>query len=151
MSSNGNVLTNGKAARKRRRRLILGSILVLVLIGGGYGVYAALRPNHVIDPSKLAMVEKGDLAKVVVATGKIQPRSKVEVKSKSSGMVKQLLVDYDDRVKQGQTLVELDKVQLQAVYARRRRICRRRRPRGIRRPPSWNGTRWTRRVRMCRS
>jgi HlyD family secretion protein len=115
MSSNGNVLTNGKAARKRRRRLILGSILVLVLIGGGYGVYAALRPNHVIDPSKLAMVEKGDLAKVVVATGKIQPRSKVEVKSKSSGMVKQLLVDYDDRVKQGQTLVELDKVQLQAV------------------------------------
>src|SRR5262252_4509941 len=102
MSSNGNVLTNGKAARKRRRRLILGSILVLVLIGGGYGVYAALRPNHVIDPSKLA--------KVVVATGKIQPRSKVEVKSKSSGMVKQLLVDYDDRVKQGQTLVELDKV-----------------------------------------
>src|SRR5215469_3556338 len=115
MSSNGNVLTNGKTARKRRRRLILGSILVLVLIGGGYGVYAALRPNHVIDPSKLAMVEKGDLAKVVVATGKIQPRSKVEVKSKSSGMVKQLLVDYDDRVKQGQTLVELDKVQLQAV------------------------------------
>ena len=115
MSSNGNVLTNGKAARKRRRRLILGSILALVLIGGGYGVYAALRPNHVIDPSKLAMAEKGDLAKVVVATGKIQPRSKVEVKSKSSGMVKQLLVDYDDRVKQGQTLVELDKVQLQAV------------------------------------
>jgi HlyD family secretion protein len=51
----------------------------------------------------------------VVATGKIQPRSKVEVKSKASGMVKQLLVDYDDRVKQGQTLVELDKVQLQAV------------------------------------
>lgn len=115
MPSNGNALTNGKAAKKRRRRLIIGSIIALVLIGGGYGVYAALRPNHVIDPSKLATVEKGDLAKVVVATGKIQPRSKVEVKSKASGMVKQLLVDYDDRVKQGQTLVELDKVQLQAV------------------------------------
>ena len=115
MSSNGNALTNGKAAKKRRRRIIIGSIIALVLVGGGYGVYAALRPNHVIDPSKLATVEKGDLAKVVVATGKIQPRSKVEVKSKASGMVKQLLVDYDDRVKQGQTLVELDKVQLQAV------------------------------------
>ena len=115
MSSNGNVLTNGKAAKKRRRRIIIGSIIALVVIGGGYGVYAALRPNHVIDPSKLATVEKGDLAKAVVATGKIQPRSKVEVKSKASGMVKQLLVDYDDRVKQGQTLVELDKVQLQAV------------------------------------
>src|SRR5499425_3905934 len=115
MSSNGNVLTNGKTARKRRRRLILGSILVLVLIGGGYGVYAALRPNHEIDPSKLATAERGDLARVVVATGKIQPLSKVEVKSKASGMVKKLYVDYDDHVEKGQVLCELDKVQLEAV------------------------------------
>jgi HlyD family secretion protein len=84
-------------------------------VGGGYGVYAALKPSHDIDPSKLAVVERGDLARVVVATGKIQPRSKVEIKSKASGMVKQLLVDYDDKVKQGQVLAELDKVQLQAI------------------------------------
>lgn len=115
MSSNGNSLTNGKAAKKRRRRLIFGSVAALVLIGGGYGVYAALRPNHTIDSSKLASVERGDLARVVVATGKIEPLSKVEVKSKASGMVKKLYVDYDDKVTQGQTLMELDKVQLEAV------------------------------------
>jgi len=115
MSSNGNGLTNGKAAKKRRRRIILAAVALLVLIGGGYGVYAALRPSHDIDPSKLAVAERGDLARVVVATGKIQPLSKVEVKSKASGMVKKLFVDYDDKVKQGQTLVELDKVQLEAV------------------------------------
>jgi HlyD family secretion protein len=115
MSSSGNGLTNGKAAKKRRRRLIIGGIAALILIGGGYGVYAALRPNHTIDPSKLANVERGDLARVVVATGKIEPLSKVEVKSKASGMVKKLYVDYDDKVTQGQTLMELDKVQLEAV------------------------------------
>jgi len=115
MSSNGNNLGNGKAAKKRRRRIIIGSIILLVLIGGGYGVYAALRPSHDIDASKLAPVDRGDLARVVVATGKIEPLSKVEVKSKASGMVKRLYVDYDDKVKQGQTLVELDKVQLEAV------------------------------------
>jgi HlyD family secretion protein len=115
MSTAGNGLTNGKAAKKRRRRFIIGAIAALILIGGGYGVYAALRPTHDIDPSKLAAVERGDLARVVVATGKIQPLSKVEVKSKASGMVKKLYVDYDDKVKQGQTLVDLDKVQLQAV------------------------------------
>ncbi len=114
MSSNGNGLTNGKAAKKRRRRLIIASIVALVVIGGGYGVYAALRPSHEIDPSKLAMSEKGDLARVVVATGKIQPLSKVEIKSKASGIVKKLLVDYGDHVKQGQVLAELDKVQLEA-------------------------------------
>jgi len=114
MSSFGNGLTNGKAARQRRRRIIIGSILALVLIGGGFGVYAALRPNHIIDPSKIASVERGDLARVVVATGKIEPLSKVEVKSKASGIVKKLYVDYGDRVKQGDVLADLDKVQLQA-------------------------------------
>ncbi len=115
MSSNGNGLTNGKAAKRRRRRIIYASIAALVVIGGGYGVYAALKPSRIIDPSKIATVEKGDLARVVVATGKIQPRSKVEVKSKASGMVKKLYVEFDDRVKAGQTLMELDKVQLEAV------------------------------------
>ena len=117
MASNGNGLTNGKNGKngkKRRRRIIIGSILLLILVGGGYGVYAALRPTHEIDPSKIASVERGDLAKVVVATGKIQPLSKVEVKSKASGIVKQLFVDYGDKVKQGQVLAELDKIQLEA-------------------------------------
>ena len=75
MSSNGNGLTNGKAAKKRRRRIIMAAIAAFIVIGGGFGVYAALKPNHVIDPSKLAEAEKGDLARVVVATGKIQPLS----------------------------------------------------------------------------
>jgi len=114
MSSSGNGLTNGKVAKKRRRRIIIASIVGLVVIGGGYGVYAALRPNHEIDPSKLALAERGDLARVVVATGKIQPLSKVEIKSKASGIVKKLYVDYGDRVKTGQVLAELDKVQLEA-------------------------------------
>jgi HlyD family secretion protein len=115
MSSNANGLTNGKAAKQRRRRIIIAVIIFLILVGGGYGVFAALRPSHDIDPSKLASVERGDLARVVVATGKIQPLSKVEVKSKASGMVKKLYVDYDDKVKEGQILAELDKVQLEAV------------------------------------
>src|SRR5690242_20203845 len=118
MSSNGNGLTNGlngKQNKKRRRRIIWASVTTFVLLGAGYGVRAALSPNHTIDPSKLASVERGDLARVVVATGKIQPLSKVEVKSKASGIVKKLYVDYGDRVKQGQVLADLDKVQLEAA------------------------------------
>src|SRR3989442_7233804 len=115
MSSNGNSLGNGKNGKKRRRRILWAAIAVVVLGGGGYGVKAALSPSRTIDPSKLASVERGDLAREVVATGKIQPLSKVEVKSKASGIVKKLYVDYGDRVKQGQLLAELDKVQLQAA------------------------------------
>jgi HlyD family secretion protein len=115
MSSNGNGLTKGKDRKKRTRRMVWISMVALVLGGGGYGVMAALRPNRTIDPSKLAAVERGDLARVVVATGKIQPLSKAEIKSKASGIVKKIYVDYGDRVKQGQILAELDKIQLQAI------------------------------------
>jgi HlyD family secretion protein len=85
-----------------------------VLGGAFYGLKAALRPNNQIDPSKLANVERGDIARSVVATGKIEPLAKVEVKSKASGIVKQIFVHYSDWVKQGQVLVELDKENLQA-------------------------------------
>jgi len=115
MSSNGNGTSSEKERKKRRRRIIWISIAVLVLGAGGYGVTAALRPNRTIDPSKLVEVERGDLARVVVATGKIQPLSKAEIKSKASGIVKKIYVDYGDRVKQGQILAELDKIQLEAV------------------------------------
>src|SRR5713226_3718634 len=105
---------NGKNGRKRRRRIIIGVIGLVVLIGVVIGVAAALRPHNQIDPAKLATVEKGDIAKSVVATGKIQPLATVEVKSKASGIVKQIFADYGDRVKAGRVLVELDKEQLQA-------------------------------------
>jgi len=104
---------NHKSNRKRRRWILLGAIgALLVLVISGVGL--ALRRNNQIDPSKLAKVERGDLARSVVATGKVEPLAKVEVKSKASGIVKQVFVDYGDRVKQGQVLVELDKEELQA-------------------------------------
>jgi HlyD family secretion protein len=111
----GDALGNGKNGKKRRKRLIWGALVLIVLAGGGYGIAAALRPSRVIDPSKIAIVERGDLARVVVATGKIQPLFKVELKSKASGIVKKIYVDYGDRIKQGQVLAELDKIQLEAA------------------------------------
>ena len=106
--------SNHKNSRKRRRWILFGVITLVVLVGGFYGLSAALRPNNQVDPSKLAAVTRGDLARSVVATGKIQPRTKVEVKSKASGIVKQILVDYGTFVKQDQVLAELDKEELRA-------------------------------------
>jgi HlyD family secretion protein len=99
--------------KKRRRLYILAAIAVLV-VGAGFGIASALRPNRNIDPSKLASVTKGDIARSVVATGKIEPLAKVEVKSKASGIVKEVYVDYADHVKKGEILAELDKEELQA-------------------------------------
>ena len=107
-------------SHKKRRRWIVASVVLVVLVGCGFGISAALRPSHQIDSSKLATVERGDLARSVVATGKIEPLAKVDVKSKASGIVEKIFADYGDRVKQGQVLVELDKEQLRARVAEAR-------------------------------
>jgi HlyD family secretion protein len=102
------------SSKKRRKRLIYGGIgLVIVLLIAG-GLIAATRGGTKIDPSKLQKVEKGDLAKSVVATGKVTPITKVEVKSKASGIVKKLLVDAGDKVRKGQLLAQLDKEEIEA-------------------------------------
>lgn len=103
---------NGKNGR--RRRWILGGAITAVLVVAIVGATTAFRSHAELDPSKLAAVERGDIARSVVATGKIEPLAKVEVKSKASGIVKQVLLDYGDPVRQGQVLAELDKEELQA-------------------------------------
>jgi len=99
---------------RRRKGWVLWGAIGVVVLGALLGLSAALRPNRQIDPSKLATAERGDIARSVVATGKIEPLAKVEIKSKASGIVKKIDVDYGDRVKRGQVLVELDKEELQA-------------------------------------
>jgi len=105
---------NGNGKKKKRKRLLYvsGSLVALVLIV--LAVTAATHGGTKIDPTKLAKVERGDLAKSVVATGKVEPITKVEIKSKASGIVKKLLVDAGDRVKKGQVLCELDREEIQA-------------------------------------
>ncbi len=100
--------------RLTKTRLIFGAtaIGVLALGGAAWAVFAG-GPTT-IDESRTAKVERGDLAKSVVATGRIEPIAKVEIKSKANGIVKDMKVDIGDRVTAGQVLIELDKDNLAA-------------------------------------
>ncbi len=104
-------MANGK---NKKKKWIIGGVIVLVLVLGVVGVVMATSGGAKIDPTKIATVDKGDLAKSVVATGKVEPITKVEIKSKASGIVKKLYVEYGDHVKAGQLLAELDKDEIVA-------------------------------------
>ncbi len=96
---------------KLRPGLILAGVALVLLVSG---LALATRKTKPIPPEKIVAVERGDVARSVVARGKIEPLSKVEVKSKANGIIQVLLVDVGDPVKDGQVLAELDKEDLQA-------------------------------------
>jgi HlyD family secretion protein len=103
------------AASRRNRRFWLWLTLgiLVVVLAGGFGLVRMAKGSS-IDPNKLAKVTRGDVAQSVVATGKIQPITKVEVKSKASGIVEKLFVDINNHVTRGQQLAQLDQEEITA-------------------------------------
>ncbi len=99
--------------RKNKRKIWLWTGLIVLVVVVALGVTVAARGNTTkFEPSQLAKVESGDIAKSVVATGKVQPITKVEVKSKASGIVTRLDVDINNHVHQGQVLAQLDQQEI---------------------------------------
>jgi HlyD family secretion protein len=102
-------------ARKSRKRLYIFSAAALVIIGGAAGLVTLKGASVEVDPSRLATVERGTMVKSVVATGKVEPITKIEIKSKANGIIKVLNADVDRAVNAGDILVELDREQLSAA------------------------------------
>src|SRR4051812_46748550 len=102
-------------AKSSRKRLYIAIILAVVVVGGAAGFVGLKGSSGDIDPSKLTVAENGTMVKSVVATGKIEPTTKVEIKSRANGIIERLPVDVDTDVKAGDVLAELDKEQLRAV------------------------------------
>jgi len=111
------------ASRKGKKFWIwLSAGVLVVLLLAGLGL-ARMAKGSGVDANRLAKVTRGDVARSVVATGKIQPITKVEVKSKASGIVEKLYVDINNKVTKGQQLAQLDQQEIQAqVEAQRAQL-----------------------------
>ena len=83
--------------------------LLVLLGGGGYYRHRMMNPNA-LRPENFEMValRKGNIKQVVTATGKIQPINTVSVGTQVSGIIENVLADYNDEVKEGQLLAQLD-------------------------------------------
>jgi HlyD family secretion protein len=112
------------ASRKSKKFWIwLIAAAVVVVLVAGMGLARMVKGSS-IDPNRLAKVTRGDVARSVVATGKIQPITKVEVKSKASGIVEKLYVDINNVVHKGQQLAQLDQQEITAeVEAQRAQLA----------------------------
>lgn len=89
-----------------KKAIIIIVIVVVVLVFS----FVAIRGCRTGGDSQIentATVERGNISKTVVATGKIEPLYKAEIKSKIGGLINQLYVEEGDRVIVGQRLVEI--------------------------------------------
>ncbi|WP_426033941.1 efflux RND transporter periplasmic adaptor subunit [Cypionkella sp. TWP1-2-1b2] len=102
----------GSAARRRRWPWVVLLLAVLAVAAGWY--YMGSKAGAAEVRYTTEAVATGDLVVVVTATGTVQPTTEVEVSSELSGTLASVSVDYNDTVKIGQVLAQLDATKLTA-------------------------------------
>ena len=95
------------AREKPRRR---GLITVMLVVA--FATLALIQLFSANDDTPLQFVtsevSRGDLTIQVTATGTLEPLNQVDVGSEMSGIIETVLVDFNDRIKQGQVLARLN-------------------------------------------
>ena len=90
---------------RRRALFLLAGIVALAVVGLGV---RSCRPKPDATPYRMGQVESGALVQTVSASGVIEALVTVEVGSQISGQIQQIMVDFNDRVRAGQVLAQLD-------------------------------------------
>jgi len=86
---------------------VLITISILILIAAVFIGYITLKGNGNFNDLSTTTVEKGEISQSVIATGKIEPLSEIEIKSKIGGIISKLYVEEGDRVAKGQKIAEI--------------------------------------------
>lgn len=90
---------------KKKWIIVIGLITII-----GVGVYFKTGKSTTLsaDDFEMIHVERGPIVEEVTASGKIQPINTVSVGTQVSGIVEKVVADYNDEVKEGQLLAQLD-------------------------------------------
>lgn len=90
-----------------RKKWLRYSILLTLLAMLSW-VFFGMDKGLTAQQFVMTRVERGDIIETVTASGKIQPINTVSVGTQISGIVETVLADYNDEVKEGQLLAQLD-------------------------------------------
>ncbi|OUO50823.1 efflux transporter periplasmic adaptor subunit [Parabacteroides sp. An277] len=91
---------------------IIGLVGVIVIVGGVFAFMGKKSSNGM--KLETGVVGRTSITNVVTATGTVEPVTEVDVGTQVSGIIDKLYVDYNDVVKAGQLIAEMDKVTLEA-------------------------------------
>ena len=101
--------------QKPKIKWLLGAIILLALIWGGWSsaksIFGLNTPKY-----RTVLVEEGPMVAAIRASGTLNPVKSVTIGTGVSGMVKELLVDFNDKVTKGQLIARIDPRDYQARY-----------------------------------
>ena len=97
--------------KKKKKRIWIWIVVAVVVLLVLLPIILGGKPMGYLVDAEAAVADS--VVSEVTATGVVQPVYKVTVGTQVSGIVKKLYVDYNDKVKKGDLLAELDKSLLQ--------------------------------------
>ena len=100
---------------KKNKALIAACALLIAVGFGGYKYYQGTHDN--MQNVKIAEVSKGTLTETVSATGALAALNNVDISSKITGRIVEVLVKENQHVNAGDVLVRLDDTALRATLA----------------------------------
>ena len=89
-------------------------IAVVVAVAGGAAAYVTTRGGGDSPSYRFVTVERGTIDSVVSATGTLSAVTTVQVGTQVSGLIDELLVDFNDHVEKGQVIARLDTTLLES-------------------------------------
>ncbi len=90
------------------KKLLLGIGVAVVVLGIAGAAYWYFGSKPAQAGYRLAKLERGSLVAAVSATGTLNPVVSVQVGSQVSGQIKEIFVDYNSVVKQGDVIARID-------------------------------------------
>lgn len=101
------------------RRMKIGLVVaVVVLAVGGLVAFRIHKKRTAGTEVRLEQVGRRDLVSAVTASGKIEPKTSVDISADITGRIIDLAVREGDVVKRGQFLLQIDPAQYRAAVAR---------------------------------
>ncbi len=101
--------TIGKNSNWKKRIFYILLILIILIIGKKFLFSTPSELKLKLNNFEFSKFTKGDVKSKVSATGVVNPVNVVSVGAQVSGIIDKIYVDYNDNVKNGQLLAEIDK------------------------------------------
>ena len=96
----------------KRKKVLITAVAAVVVVGGAWLLLRTPKQDGIT--LETAATSRITIRNSVMATGTVEPVTEVDVGTQVSGIIDKLYADYNDQVKAGQLIAEMDKVTLQA-------------------------------------